>query len=74
MRHESGVNAAVQSFHQNLPLAALTCDLVPEKVARWSMMKHGRTVKLSDAAVAVLVAQKRIQIGQAKPYVNARIP
>jgi len=34
------------------------------------MTKHGRTVKLSDTAVAVLIAQKRIQIGQVKPYVN----
>ncbi|KAK0710025.1 UDP-glucose,sterol transferase [Lasiosphaeria miniovina] len=67
MRHESGVDAAVHSFYWNLPLAALTCDLIPEQVARWSMTKHGRTVKLSDTAVAVLIAQKRIQIGQVKP-------
>jgi hypothetical protein len=67
MRHESGVDAAVHSFHRNLPLAALTCDVIPDQAARWSLTKHGRTVKLSDMAVAVLVAEKCIQAGQVKP-------
>ena len=70
MRDEAGVDAAVHSFYRNLPLAALTCDVIPEQVARWSMTKDERTVKLSDTAVAVLIAQKRIQIGQVTPYVN----
>ncbi|KAH8747024.1 hypothetical protein F5883DRAFT_584558, partial [Diaporthe sp. PMI_573] len=67
MRQEVGVDAAIHSFHRNLPIAALTCDVIPGQAARWLTTKHGKSVKLCDAAVAVLIAQKRIQLSQLKP-------
>jgi hypothetical protein len=48
MRVEDGVREAVASFHHNLPVHALTCDLVPGEVACWYYKKGKKEVKLSD--------------------------
>ncbi|KAH7020720.1 glycosyltransferase family 28 domain-containing protein [Microdochium trichocladiopsis] len=63
MRQENGVQAAVESLHRHLPLAAMTCDLVPGEVARWSIGKRERRVILSDLAVAVLVTKNLLKLG-----------
>jgi len=35
MRHENGVKEAVESFHRNLPVQEMTCELIPRKPAAW---------------------------------------
>lgn len=65
MRQESGVQRAVESFHTNLPVDALRCDILPDQAAVWqysSKSKKGskKSVKLSDEAAFTLVEQKII--------------
>ncbi|KAJ7103740.1 hypothetical protein C8R44DRAFT_887261 [Mycena epipterygia] len=54
MRSESGVQTAVASFHANLPLERLTCDILSNRPAAWTIKKGKRKMQLSKLAVAVL--------------------
>ncbi|KAL2846895.1 UDP-Glycosyltransferase/glycogen phosphorylase [Aspergillus pseudoustus] len=58
MSSESGVQAAVSSFHRNLPLPRLQCDLYPSQPAVWSVYvpKSRQKLKLSKFAAEALVA------------------
>lgn len=58
---ESGVQAAVSSFHRNLPLDRLQCDLYPSQPAVWSLSLGRRKLKLSKIAAELLVANKLIE-------------
>ncbi|KAF3402070.1 Sterol 3-beta-glucosyltransferase UGT80B1 [Penicillium rolfsii] len=74
MASETGVQAAVSSFHSHLPLERLSCDVCPGVPAVWSYSKGNTKVKLSKVAVATLVAQdlihpKQLQIHELKPIV-----
>ncbi|KAH8901727.1 UDP-Glycosyltransferase/glycogen phosphorylase [Thozetella sp. PMI_491] len=66
MQKESGVEAAVRSLYRHLPLAAMSCDLVPNRAARWVLEERHKRVKLSDEAVVALVAEKRIKLSNLK--------
>ncbi|KZL81249.1 hypothetical protein CI238_11671 [Colletotrichum incanum] len=72
MRQERGVDKAVESFHKHLPVDALTCDLIPGNIARWQCQpnKHRarQTIKLSDAAMATLMAEKEIKKLEVNPW------
>ncbi|EGY14047.1 hypothetical protein VD0002_g1265 [Verticillium dahliae] len=61
MRQENGVRQAVNSFHANLPLDNMRCDLLPEFAAAWSYKKDAQYMKLSKAAAEVLTDSKRIK-------------
>uniref|UniRef100_A0A0D2Y1L5 Uncharacterized protein n=1 Tax=Fusarium oxysporum (strain Fo5176) TaxID=660025 RepID=A0A0D2Y1L5_FUSOF len=37
MRQERGVETAVNSFHRHLPVANLTCELIPQNAAKWQL-------------------------------------
>ncbi|GFF81393.1 sterol 3-beta-glucosyltransferase UGT80B1 [Aspergillus lentulus] len=74
MRSESGVHTAVASFHRNLPLDRLQCDLYPSQPAVWSVsvLKSRQKLKLSKFAAEVLVAdglidQKNLTVHPIKP-------
>lgn len=67
MRSETGVQAAVESFHRHLPRDAMSCDVTRSQVARWTVSKNKRVVKLSDQAVAVLIARKLIKLNELEP-------
>ena len=67
MRHESGVRRAVASFHANLPLDAMRCDVFPSRPAAWTCKKGGRQVKLSKAAAGVLVKEAALNWADLKP-------
>lgn len=54
MRAESGVKAAVKSFHDNLPVKELQCDLIPSQAAAWRYQNGKREWKLSKLAAGVL--------------------
>ncbi|OJJ01775.1 hypothetical protein ASPVEDRAFT_71789 [Aspergillus versicolor CBS 583.65] len=62
MSSESGIRAAVSSFHRNLPLERLQCDLYPSQPAVWSVSvpKSRQKVKLSKFAAETLVADGMI--------------
>ncbi|GLI80215.1 hypothetical protein PoHVEF18_008567 [Penicillium ochrochloron] len=60
MNAEAGVTTAVSSFHRNLPLERLQCDLYPGQPAVWSFSKKGRKMKLSKVAAEILVAKGTI--------------
>jgi len=53
MRTESGVRRAVATFHANLPLEKMRCDLIPSQPAVW-MCTSPKRLKLSKAAAEVL--------------------
>ena len=61
MKAESGVRAAVKSFHDNLPLDSMQCDLFPDQPAVWEYRKRSKKIKLSKLAVDVLAQQSTIE-------------
>ncbi|KAI1857259.1 uncharacterized protein JN550_013342 [Neoarthrinium moseri] len=67
MRQEKGVDTAVSSFHRGLPMTGMRCEILPDQVARWIRDTRGKRTRMSDAAVAVLIAQKKIKIDELKP-------
>jgi hypothetical protein len=54
MKTESGVKAAVESFHKNLPLAAMQCDLIPDQPAAWVSEEKNNVRNISKLAAAIL--------------------
>ena len=60
MHMENGVTSAVKSFRENLPVEALSCDLVPEEPAVWLYARSKKSLKLSDKAAFILTEQKKI--------------
>ena len=63
MRSENGVACAVASFHANLPLDKMRCDVMPHLAAAWSLKtKRGqRPVRLSKKAAQFLVAESKVK-------------
>lgn len=53
MSAESGVQAAAESFHANLPLEMIRCDILPHLPAAWEHKR--RPIKLSKIAAQVLI-------------------
>lgn len=57
IKQEDGVQAAVKSFHANLPFGKLQCDLLPDQAAAWKLRVggfRGRNMKISKSAAGVL--------------------
>ena len=54
MRTESGVAAAVQSFHNNLPQDT-NCQVLPDQPAAWTYRSHHTEIRLSKMAAAALI-------------------
>ncbi|KAJ6600765.1 sterol glucosyltransferase [Mycena sp. CBHHK59/15] len=74
MRPESGVKAAVASFHANLPLDGMQCDIFSDRPAAWVYKKDKRKVKMSKLAVEVLLQDqaldpKALKLHQTKPII-----
>ncbi|KAJ7740943.1 sterol glucosyltransferase [Mycena maculata] len=55
MQSESGVKTAVDSFHANLPLERLKCDILPNRPAAWAIKKGKGKIRLSKLAAEILV-------------------
>ncbi|KAI9167696.1 Sterol 3-beta-glucosyltransferase [Paramyrothecium foliicola] len=64
MRAENGVNTAVESFYRWLPIDQMHCPILSDQPARWRIERDKKQVKLSDAAVAVLLAQKKLKLNE----------
>ncbi|KAI2465968.1 glycosyltransferase family 1 protein [Annulohypoxylon bovei var. microspora] len=60
MRTENGVKAAVASFHANLPVRELQCDIIKGQPAAW--MYHGKKTKLRLSKVAVEILASHLRI------------
>ncbi|KAL1619597.1 hypothetical protein SLS54_006534 [Diplodia seriata] len=56
MKTESGVQTAVDSFHKNLPLEKMACDLFPDRPAVWKYTKGKQRMKLSKLAAETVVS------------------
>jgi hypothetical protein len=72
MSSESGVYTAVASFHRNLPLDHVQCDLYPSQPAVWSVSvpKSRQKLKLSKFAAEALVADGLIDQKNLTVYVE----
>ncbi|KAF4949920.1 hypothetical protein FSARC_13341 [Fusarium sarcochroum] len=68
MSSEAGVRRAVASFHANLPLSDMRCDVLPNSAAVWSYKHKGEHIKLSKVAAEVLVENHRVSWKDLKPY------
>ncbi|GAM40538.1 hypothetical protein TCE0_039r12963 [Talaromyces pinophilus] len=70
MKAESGIQAASRSFHCNLPVEALRCDLLPDEPAVWlyAKSKKKKPLKLSDKAAFILTENKKIEAKHFKLY------
>lgn len=60
MMTESGVQAAVESFHRNLPLETMACDIIPNQPAVWGYGKGKKPIKLSRVAAALVLSKLSI--------------
>ncbi|TGO57465.1 hypothetical protein BCON_0065g00250 [Botryotinia convoluta] len=60
MKDERGVKEAANSFHRNLPLDAMSCDLLGSQNAVWLWSRKAYQVKLSDRAAYILLKNKKI--------------
>lgn len=72
MRTENGVARAVASFHANLPLDKMRCDVMPHLAAAWSLKttRGRKPVKLSKEAAQFLVAESRVKRNDLKRQVH----
>lgn len=61
MDRESGVRAAVDSFHAHLPRNEMQCDILPDQPAVWRIKRGKTTVRLSKLAACALVREGRLQ-------------
>ncbi|PQE06972.1 sterol glucosyltransferase protein [Rutstroemia sp. NJR-2017a BBW] len=68
MKKESGVQAAVESFHAHLPAQGMNCDLIPNLPAAWLYKRGKLELKLSKVAVEVLLSSSKIQSKDLKLY------
>ncbi|KAJ7705318.1 hypothetical protein B0H17DRAFT_1037634 [Mycena rosella] len=73
MRSESGVKTAVDSFHANLPLERLPCEILPNQSAAWTIKKGKRKIRLSKLAAAALVQDLTIDRKALKSHASNRI-
>lgn len=71
MKAENGVRAASRSFHCNLPVEALRCDLLPDEPAVWlyTKTKKKEPLKLSDKAAFILTEKNKIEAQHFKLWV-----
>ncbi|GME55126.1 uncharacterized protein LTHEOB_6358 [Neofusicoccum parvum] len=68
MKEESGVQAAVASFHKNLPLEKLSCDIFPDQPAVWRYTKGKKPMKLSKLATEAIMSKLSIDRKHMKFY------
>jgi hypothetical protein len=61
MESEAGVKAAVQSFHRQLPLEHIRCDINPEEPAVWLYSKTKRPIKLSKTATEIILSNAQAE-------------
>ncbi|CAG7925672.1 unnamed protein product [Penicillium olsonii] len=73
MRDEAGVSTAVASFHRNLPLDRMRCDLLTSEPAVWKLKKSSKPFYLSRLAAEVLVEHHRLKASDLEPHASHEI-
>lgn len=72
MCSENGVKTAVDSFHRHLSVKDMSCSMLPNSPATWSIKtKKGKdkvVLKLSHRAASVLVEEKKIDVKDLRLY------
>ncbi|KAM6507175.1 hypothetical protein FALCPG4_018557 [Fusarium falciforme] len=68
MASKVGVRAAMQSFHRQLPLERIPCDLIPSEPAAWLYSKSKRPIKLSKVAAEIILSNKSTEPKHLKLY------
>lgn len=61
MSAEHGVRSAAESFHVNLPLESLPCELFDDRPATYSYSSRGVKVRLCTVAAHILVQGGRVK-------------
>lgn len=61
MASEDGVQAAIKSFHANLPLERLQCDLISNQPAAWTLKTAGKRINVSKLAAEVLMTDMQVR-------------
>src|SRR5690349_11571181 len=54
MSAEDGVETAVRSFHDNLPVESMRCSLLGDRPAVWKYKRGTASLNLSAAAAGIL--------------------
>ena len=67
MASESGVRRAVASFHANLPLNSMRCDILSNLPAVWLYERKGKSMRLSKMAAEMLVGEGKVAWNHLKP-------
>jgi hypothetical protein len=67
MKTESGVAAAVQSFHRNLP-RDINCMVMPDQSAAWIYKSHCTEIRLSKIAAAALINAAVMKPSMLSPF------
>ncbi|KAJ7162111.1 hypothetical protein C8R46DRAFT_1103536 [Mycena filopes] len=73
MKSESGVKAAVASFHAQLPFERLECDILDDYPAVWKVNKGKKKMRLSKQAAEVLMRSSRLGGSALKFHETKRI-
>ncbi|KAJ4288029.1 hypothetical protein N0V90_012045 [Kalmusia sp. IMI 367209] len=68
MSTEQGVQAAVQSFHANLPFEAMPCQVSDGRPAVWMCSRGGSEIRLSSLAAQILIQEGKIRPKDLKMY------
>lgn len=72
MASEAGVTEAVRSFHRNLPIQKMACDLIPHLAATFQLNKGKPKTKLSSLAAGMIMANQPRGAKSLKLYVLSR--
>lgn len=68
MQIEKGVEAAVISFHRNLPIKDMSCDILPHLPATFSIGKGKERIRMSSIVTHVLIEKTLKDVKQLKLY------
>jgi hypothetical protein len=60
MSAEDGVETAVRSFHDNLPVESMRCSILGDRPAVWQYKRGMASLNLSAAAAGILLNHLRI--------------
>ncbi|KAE8145253.1 hypothetical protein BDV25DRAFT_133954 [Aspergillus avenaceus] len=73
MQSETGVKTAVESFHRNLPLDRMCCQVIPDQPAAWTYTKYPQPIILSKLAAQILLDHLRIDPKRLQSTTSATI-
>lgn len=70
MQSETGVQAAARSFHRQLPLEHIQCQVLPAEPAVWTYLKSDNRIRLSKVAAETLLSAGKVTAKELKMSVQ----